>query len=143
MARVIFDRVHKAFGGVVAIHDLNLAIEAGEFVSLLGPSGCGKTTTLRMLAGLDHPTSGTISVGDRVVNDLPPGKRDIAMVFQSYALYPHMTVGENMGFPLKLAGVDKATIDKKVKEAAEMLELTQHLDRRPAMSTGQRDEGEA
>ena len=105
MAEVKFEHVRKQFGQVVAIEDLDLAIRSGEFISLLGPSGCGKTTTLRMLAGLDQPTSGTISVGDRVVNDLPPGKRDIAMVFQSYALYPHMTVAQNIEYPLKKRGV--------------------------------------
>jgi multiple sugar transport system ATP-binding protein len=96
MAKVTFDRVHKAFGSFVALEELSLSIRSGEFVSLLGPSGCGKTTTLRMLAGLEQPTRGTISVGERVVNDLAPGERDLAMVFQSYALYPHMTVAQNI-----------------------------------------------
>ena len=105
MAEVRFEHVRKQFGQVVAIEDLDLTIRSGEFVSLLGPSGCGKSTTLRMLAGLEQPTSGTISVGDRVVNDVPPGKRDIAMVFQSYALYPHMTVAQNIEYPLKKRGV--------------------------------------
>src|SRR6056297_3112023 len=99
MAGVVFSEVHKEFGDFTAVQALNLDINEGEFVSLLGPSGCGKTTTLRMLAGLEFPTSGDIRIGDRVVNDLPPGQRDIAMVFQSYALYPHMTVGENIAYP--------------------------------------------
>ena len=107
MAKVTFDRVHKAFGSFVALEELSLSIQSGEFVSLLGPSGCGKTTTLRMLAGLEQPTRGTISVGDRVVNDLAPGERDIAMVFQSYALYPHMTVAQNIEYPLRKRGVGR------------------------------------
>ena len=101
-------RLRKQFGEFVAVNDLDLDIRPGEFVSLLGPSGCGKTTTLRMLAGLEFPTSGTIRFGERVVNDLAPAKRDIAMVFQSYALYPHMTVAENIAYPLKKRGVPKA-----------------------------------
>jgi multiple sugar transport system ATP-binding protein len=101
MVNVVFDRVQKAFGQVLAIPDLNLTIEAGEFVSLLGPSGCGKTTTLRMLAGLEHPTGGQISIGERPVNNVAPGERDIAMVFQSYALYPHMSVAQNIAYPTR------------------------------------------
>ena len=111
--------------------NFNLEIADGEFIILVGPSGCGKSTTLNMVAGLEDITQGRLLIDGDVVNDKAPKDRDIAMVFQSYALYPHMTVGENMGFPLKLAGVDKATIAKKVGEAAEMLELNQHLDRRP------------
>ena len=136
MARVIFDHVRKAFGAVVAIEDLNLAIESGEFVSLLGPSGCGKTTTLRMLAGLDHPTSGTISVGDRVVNDLAPGKRDIAMVFQSYALYPHMSVAQNIEYPLKKRGVPRAERREQVRRTAQLLQIEPLLDRKPRQLSG-------
>ncbi len=136
MARVTFDHVRKAFGTVVAIEDLNLAIASGEFVSLLGPSGCGKTTTLRMLAGLDHPSSGTISVGDRIVNDLPPGKRDIAMVFQSYALYPHMSVAQNIEYPLKKRGVPRAERREQVKRTAAVLQIEPLLDRKPRQLSG-------
>ena len=105
MADVVFADVQKEFGSSVAVEALNLHIKTGEFISLLGPSGCGKTTTLRMLAGLEFPTSGQIRIGDRVVNDVPPSKRDIAMVFQSYALYPHMTVSQNIAYPLRKRGV--------------------------------------
>ena len=123
----------------LAVDSLNLDIEDGEFVVLVGPSGCGKSTALNMVAGLEDITAGKLLIDGQVVNDKAPKDRDIAMVFQSYALYPHMTVGENMGFPLKLAGVDKGTIRQKVQEAAEMLELTQHLDRKPSnLSGGQR-----
>ena len=107
-AGITLERLHKQFGEFVAVNDLDLDIRPGEFVSLLGPSGCGKTTTLRMLAGLEFPTRGTIRFGERVVNDLAPAKRNIAMVFQSYALYPHMTVAENIAYPLKKRGVPKA-----------------------------------
>ncbi len=136
MADVLFSNVRKAFGSFVAVDDLNLSIEQGEFVSLLGPSGCGKTTTLRMLAGLEFPTSGEIRIGDRVVNDVEPGKRDIAMVFQSYALYPHMTVGKNIAYPLKKRGVPRAEREQMVAKAAEMLQLTPLLDRKPRQLSG-------
>ena len=136
MAKVTFDHVHKAFGAFVAIEDLNLAIESGEFVSLLGPSGCGKTTTLRILAGLEHPTSGTISVGDRIVNDLAPGKRDIAMVFQSYALYPHMSVAQNIEYPLKKRGVPRAERREQVRRTAALLQIEPLLDRKPRQLSG-------
>ncbi len=136
MAAVVFDRVVKRFGKFTALHGLDLVIETGEFVSLLGPSGCGKTTTLRMLAGLEQPTEGTISIGDRVVNDLAPGQRDIAMVFQSYALYPHMTVGQNIEYPMKKRGVPKAERAKKVTDAAALLQLETLLDRRPRQLSG-------
>ncbi|HEY7722347.1 MAG TPA: sn-glycerol-3-phosphate ABC transporter ATP-binding protein UgpC [Pedococcus sp.] len=140
MAEIVLENVVKRYpDGALAVDNFNLTIADGEFIILVGPSGCGKSTTLNMVAGLEDITEGRLLIDGQVVNDKAPKDRDIAMVFQSYALYPHMTVGENMGFPLKLAGVDKATIDKKVKEAAEMLELTQHLDRRPAnLSGGQR-----
>lgn len=136
MAEVRFDKVRKTFGPAVAVHDLDLTIAAGEFVSLLGPSGCGKTTTLRMLAGLEFPTAGTISIGPRIVNDQPPGKRDIAMVFQSYALYPHMSVAENIAYPLKKRGVPRAERDTKVKAVAETLQLGQLLARKPRQLSG-------
>ena len=125
--------------GVVAVQDFNLEIADQEFIVLVGPSGCGKSTTLRMIAGLEEITEGEIYIGGRLVNDVAPKDRDIAMVFQNYALYPHMTVYENMGFSLRLKKIDKTTIDKKVREAAEILDITQYLDRKPkALSGGQR-----
>jgi multiple sugar transport system ATP-binding protein len=135
-AEVTFTRIHKSFGGAVAVRELDLAIRAGEFVSLLGPSGCGKTTSLRMLAGLEFPTSGSISIGGRVVNDVAPGKRDVAMVFQSYALYPHMTVGENIAYPLKKHGMARAERDAQVARIAEMLKLEALLSRKPRQLSG-------
>ncbi len=135
-AGVTFTRVRKAFGEAVAVKGLDLAIRPGEFVSLLGPSGCGKTTTLRMLAGLEFPTSGEIMIGDRVVNAVAPGKRDIAMVFQSYALYPHMTVGENIAYPLKKQGMAKAERATHVARIAAMLKLEALLDRKPRQLSG-------
>ena len=125
--------------GVVAVQEFNLEIADREFIVLVGPSGCGKSTTLRMVAGLEDISSGELWIGDKLVNDVEPKDRDIAMVFQNYALYPHMTVYENMAFSLKLKKVDKAAIDKKVREAAEILDITQYLDRKPkALSGGQR-----
>ena len=140
MAEIVLDKVVKRYpDGALAVDNFNLEIADGEFIILVGPSGCGKSTTLNMVAGLEDITAGNLLIDGQVVNDRAPKDRDIAMVFQSYALYPHMTVGQNMGFPLKLAGADKATIAAKVKEAAEMLELTQHLDRKPSnLSGGQR-----
>jgi multiple sugar transport system ATP-binding protein len=140
VAKVVFEDVNKIYpDGFQAIFDLNLEIEDEEFVILVGPSGCGKSTALRMIAGLEDITSGKLHIGDRVVNDLSPKERDIAMVFQSYALYPHMSVADNMGFALKLAKVPKDEIDKRVKDAGEILGLTEHLDRKPkALSGGQR-----
>jgi multiple sugar transport system ATP-binding protein len=140
VAEIVLDNVVKRYpDGALAVDNFNLEIADGEFIILVGPSGCGKSTTLNMVAGLEDITAGKLIIDGQVVNDKAPKDRDIAMVFQSYALYPHMTVGENMGFPLKLAGVDKATIAKKVHDAAEMLELTQHLDRKPSnLSGGQR-----
>ncbi len=121
------------------MRDVNLDIADGEFVILVGPSGCGKSTTLNMIAGLEDITEGTLRIDGKVVNDLAPKERDVAMVFQSYALYPHMSVRENMGFPLRLAKVDKATIDRKVEEAAKVLDLVEFLDRKPSnLSGGQR-----
>ncbi|MBE6986384.1 MAG: ABC transporter ATP-binding protein [Ruminococcaceae bacterium] len=125
--------------GVVAVQEFNLEIKDKEFIVLVGPSGCGKSTTLRMIAGLEEISEGELYVGDRLVNDVAPKDRDIAMVFQNYALYPHMTVYDNMAFALKLRHLPKAEIDKKVKEAAEILDITQYLTRKPkALSGGQR-----
>ena len=125
--------------GVVAVQEFNIDIKDKEFIVLVGPSGCGKSTTLRMIAGLEEISEGEVIIDGRVVNDVPPKDRDIAMVFQNYALYPHMTVYENMAFSLKLKKVDKKTIDEKVREAAEILDITQYLDRKPkALSGGQR-----
>ena len=136
MADVVFSDVCKSFGAFNAVDGLNLVIEQGEFVSLLGPSGCGKTTTLRMLAGLEFPTSGEIRIADKVVNDLPPGQRDIAMVFQSYALYPHMTVEKNITYPLKKRGVPRDQQGPMVARVAEMLQLTPLLQRKPKQLSG-------
>ena len=140
MSEIVFDEVTKRFpDGTEAVKKMSLDIPDGEFVILVGPSGCGKSTALRMIAGLEDISDGELKIDDQVVNDLAPKDRDIAMVFQNYALYPHMTVGENLAFPLKLAGVDKAEIEKKVSGAAETLDLTELLDRRPAnLSGGQR-----
>src|SRR5678810_689636 len=139
MASVSFSRIEKTFGRTRVLHGISLDIADGEFMVLVGPSGCGKSTLLRMLAGLEDISAGTIAIDGRVVNELDSKDRDIAMVFQSYALYPHMTVRENMGFALKLAKTPQATITEKVEEAARILDLTQLLDRRPAnLSGGQR-----
>ncbi len=140
MASVTLDNVRKVYaGGVIGVAGATFKVEDGELLVLVGPSGCGKTTTLRMIAGLETITSGTLSIGDRVVNDVAPKDRDIAMVFQNYALYPHMTVAENLGFGLKLRGESKETIAARVKESAELLELGPYLDRLPrALSGGQR-----
>ena len=125
--------------GVVAVQDFNIEIADKEFIVLVGPSGCGKSTTLRMIAGLEEISEGEVIIDGKVVNDVAPKDRDIAMVFQSYALYPHMTVYDNMAFSLKLRHLDKDTIDKKVREAAEILDITQYLDRKPkALSGGER-----
>jgi multiple sugar transport system ATP-binding protein len=140
MAIVTLNGVKKVYAGAVnAVTDFNLEIKDREFVVLVGPSGCGKSTTLRMVAGLEDITAGTITIGDRVVNDVPPKDRDIAMVFQNYALYPHMTVFDNMAFGLKLRKYKKAEIQARVNEAAEILGIEELLDRRPkALSGGQR-----
>jgi multiple sugar transport system ATP-binding protein len=140
MANVVLDQVNKTYdNGFQAIHDLDLEINDGEFLVLVGPSGCGKSTALRMVAGLETITAGELRIGDRVVNDVEPKDRDIAMVFQNYALYPHMTVAENIGFALKLAKVPKVEIQERVAKAAEILELTPNLDRKPGqLSGGQR-----
>src|SRR6201996_1552860 len=140
MAEIVLDGVTKVFDdGYEAVKDINLDIKDGEFMILVGPSGCGKSTALRMVAGLEDITDGELKIGDQVVNDRTPKDRDIAMVFQNYALYPHMTVRENMGFALKLAKTPQDEIDKKVNEAARILDLEQHLERKPAtLSGGQR-----
>src|SRR5213595_1274522 len=139
MASVQIRDVRKSFGGFEVLHGVSVPIEDGAFVVLVGPSGCGKSTLLRMLAGLENITSGTISIGDRVVNNVQPKERDIAMVFQNYALYPHMTVADNMGFSLKLRGAKADEISNGVKRAAEILALTPLLERYPRqLSGGQR-----
>lgn len=139
MAAIKYDHVWKRFGDLAVLKDLNIDINDQEFLVLVGPSGCGKTTALRCLAGLEEITDGSILIGDRVVNDVPPKDRDIAMVFQSYALYPHMSVYDNMAFGLKLRKTPKQEIDRRVKEAAEMLKIGHLLDRKPkALSGGQR-----
>ena len=124
MASVVIHDVRKSFGLTPVIHGVNIAIEDGEFVVLVGPSGCGKSTLLRMIAGLENITGGEIRIGERVVNHLPPKARDVAMVFQNYALYPHMTVAANMAFSMKLRGAPKGETELRVKRAAEILGLT-------------------
>src|ERR1700743_894792 len=140
MAEIVLDRVTKSYAaGAMAVHELSLTIAEGEFIILVGPSGCGKSTTLNMIAGLEDITSGELRIGENVVNNKSTKDRDTAMMFQSYALYPHMTARENMGFALKLAKQPKDVINQKVEEAARILDLTQHLDRKPAnLSGGQR-----
>src|SRR5690348_6518642 len=140
MAQVLLDKVSKVYpGNVKAVDAIDLGIKDQEFIVLVGPSGCGKSTTLRMVAGLEEITDGTIRIGDRVVNNVPPKDRDIAMVFQNYALYPHMTVYKNMAFGLKLRGMPKAQIHQRVTEAAKILDIEHLLERKPkALSGGQR-----
>jgi multiple sugar transport system ATP-binding protein len=141
MASVTYDSVTKKFGEVTAVNNLNLDVKDKEFLVLVGPSGCGKTTALRLLAGLEEITTGNISIGERVVNDVAPKDRDIAMVFQSYALYPHMSVYDNMAFGLRLRKTPKEQINRRVKEAADILGIG---DLRPAnkqLSGGQRQRG--
>lgn len=141
MATVTFDNASRIYPGQErpAVDSLNIEIGDGEFLVFVGPSGCGKSTSLRMLAGLEEIDAGRILIGDRDVTDVPPKDRDIAMVFQNYALYPHMTVADNMGFALKIAGVNKAEIRKRVEDAAAILDLSEYLDRKPkALSGGQR-----
>ncbi len=140
MAEIVLDDVSKVYAdGTLAVSDLSLDIEDGEFVVLVGPSGCGKTTALRMIAGLESISGGTLSIDDRVVNGVPPKERDIAMVFQNYALYPHMTVYDNMAFGLKLRKLPKTEIDRRVREAGDILGLDDLLQRKPkALSGGQR-----
>jgi len=141
MASVTFESAQRIYPGTTrpAVDDLNLEIGDGEFMVLVGPSGCGKSTSLRMLAGLEEVTAGSIRIGDRDVTHLPPKDRDIAMVFQNYALYPHMTVADNMAFALKMAGIDKGERRQRVEDAAKLLDLSEYLDRKPkALSGGQR-----
>lgn len=139
MGYVSIRNVQKTFGGLTVLHGISVDIQDGEFIALVGPSGCGKSTLLRMIAGLEEISAGEIHVGDRVINDLAPKDRDIAMVFQSYALYPHMTVAQNMGFSLKLSGKSKDEIQAATRGAAEILGLENHLDRYPReLSGGQR-----
>jgi multiple sugar transport system ATP-binding protein len=139
LAQVALNKLVKSYGAYQALHDVDMVVENGEFVVLVGPSGCGKSTLLRMIAGLEEISGGTISIGGRVVNTIRPKERDIAMVFQSYALYPHMTVRKNMSFALKLAGVAQLEIDKAVERAASILGLEPLLDRKPKqLSGGQR-----
>jgi multiple sugar transport system ATP-binding protein len=140
VAEILFDRVSKVYDdGTLAVDELELAISDGELMVLVGPSGCGKTTALRMLAGLEEISDGTISIGDRVVNDTSPKDRDVAMVFQNYALYPHMTVEENLAFGLRFRKLPKASIAEKVREAASILQIEEYLDKKPkALSGGQR-----
>lgn len=136
MANVQLDSVTKKFGEVVAVDNVSLKVADGEFVALLGPSGCGKTTTLRLIAGLEAPNSGTIHIGDRDVTRMPPRDRDIAMVFQDYALYPHMTILDNIGYPLKVRGIGKEALTERVTEVAERLQIANLLERRPAQVSG-------
>src|SRR5690242_6580076 len=140
VAEIVLDNVSKVFsGGVTAVDDVSLEIGSGEFLVLVGPSGCGKSTLLRMIAGLERLSEGTISIGERDVTDLPPRSRDVAMVFQSYALYPHMTVRENLGYGLRVRKTPKQEIRDRVARAAQLLGLDELLDRRPsALSGGQR-----
>jgi multiple sugar transport system ATP-binding protein len=139
MAEVVFDRVTKRFGDTVAVNELSLEVADGEFLVLVGPSGCGKSTALRMLAGLEDVSDGAIRIGDRVVNNLAPAARDVAMVFQSYALYPHMTVYDNLAFALRNHKVPKPDIDRRVQRAAEILGMKDLIDRKPKqLSGGQR-----
>lgn len=140
MARILLENVTKVFEGkVTAIRNFNLDVTDGEFMVIVGPSGCGKTTTLRMIAGLEEMTSGNIYIGDSLANDVPPKDRDVAMVFQNYALYPHMTAWQNMAFALKMRNVPRADIKKRVEEAAKLLGIEHLLHRKPgALSGGQR-----
>lgn len=139
MAKLTLRDIRKSFNKTEVLHGIDLDVAEGEFVAFVGPSGCGKSTLLRLICGLDDVTAGTIAIDDEIVSDVPPARRGIAMVFQSYALYPHMTVAQNMGYALRLAGTDKAEIEKRVSKAAEILRLAPLLDRKPRqLSGGQR-----
>src|SRR5215204_5695472 len=136
MAEVMLDKIRQAYGSNVFLESLDLEIHDQEFMVFLGPSGCGKSTALRLLAGLEEITGGTVSIGGRVVNDVPPQDRDMAMVFQSYALYPHMTVRENLEFGLKIRKMPKDEMARRVNEAARILAITEFLDRKPKQLSG-------
>jgi multiple sugar transport system ATP-binding protein len=136
LVKVAVKNLFKRFGNVVAVDRVSFYVDSGEFLALLGPSGCGKTTTLRLIAGLERPDGGEIYIGERLVNDLPPRDRDVAMVFQNYALYPHMRVYDNIAFPLKIRGVGRDEIDRRVKEVAKMLGIEDLLDRYPKQLSG-------
>ena len=136
MTHLVFDHVEKRFNGTVALRDFNLEVRPGEFMVLVGPSGCGKTTALRIIAGLETPTRGTVRLGERVLNEVPPRDRDVAMVFQNWALYPHFTTFENIAFPLRMRRVRRPDIERRVREAARMLGLEHLLDRRPRQLSG-------
>ena len=136
MAEVVLEKVRKAYGGTVAVHGVDLAVREGELIVFLGPSGCGKSTTLRMVAGLEETTSGTIRIGRRDVTRLEPKDRNVAMVFQNYALYPHKTIGENMAFGLRIRGMERSEIDRRVADAAAMLGLADLLQRKPRQLSG-------
>ena len=139
MASVTLSKLNKKFGNTLAVKNVSVDIADGEFLVFVGPSGCGKTTTLRMVAGLESLSNGEIRIGDRIVNDLPPGDRDLAMVFQNYALYSHMTVEKNLGFALKARGLEGNEIEKRVQKVAQMLDLQEMLERKPRqLSGGQR-----
>ncbi|MEZ2128165.1 MULTISPECIES: ABC transporter ATP-binding protein [unclassified Sinorhizobium] len=139
MTAISLRQIRKSYGSLQVIHDIDIDIASGEFLVLVGPSGCGKSTLLRMIAGLEEISGGTLDIGGKVMNDLPPAERDIAMVFQDYALYPHMSVHENMAFGLKMRGADVARIEKRVAQAADILKIGPFLERRPAqLSGGQR-----
>ena len=137
MAEISFKNVSKTYpDGTVAVDDLNLEIADGELMVFVGPSGCGKTTALRMVAGLEEITSGDLRIGERIVNNLPPRERDVAMVFQNYALYPHKSVYDNLAFPLRLRKLAKAELEQRVRRIARLLELEEHLQRRPRQLSG-------
>src|SRR5512133_2755069 len=136
MAKIILENLSKHFGAVKAVDQVDLVINDGEFFALLGPSGCGKTTTLRMIAGLEVPTKGKIQIGDTDVTDLSPRERDVAMVFQDYALYPHMTILDNIGYPLKVRNINKSELHQRVTEAAKSLNIDHLLERRPGQLSG-------
>lgn len=139
MSQVVLEKIVKSYGDVDVVHGIDLTVDSKEFVVLVGPSGCGKSTTLRMIAGLEEISGGTLSIGDRVVNDIAPKDRDVAMVFQNYALYPHLNVAENIAFGLRIRKVDKEEIKRSVNEVADILGLTEYLERKPAdLSGGQR-----
>src|SRR5512135_1125640 len=136
MASLTIQNLSKSFGPVRAVQDVNLEIKDGEFIALLGPSGCGKTTTLRMVAGLETGDSGTICIGPKDVSALPPRDRDVAMVFQDYALYPHMNVMENVGYPLKVRGIQRTELQNRVRQVAVQLQIDSLLERRPSQLSG-------